>query len=66
MINPETFKPISQICEIDPEEIRFKEAVNSWVEGEINYEQLIKKYPSYLLDFPQRIIRKISEIFTIE
>jgi hypothetical protein len=54
----------SVICEMDPQQLAFSEAVKKWVSGEMPYEELIKDwYPSYELRPHERIARFVRQKF---
>jgi len=50
-----------QICIEDPQEVAFREAAKEWVDGKIDYEQLMEKYPSYLLPPHERVARLVKQ-----
>ena len=66
MANQERAKPLGQICEIDPQEVKFKSTVNLWVRGQATYDDVMKNYPSYLLPIPERIIRAFQNLVHIK
>lgn len=66
MVNLEIGKTLGQVCEIDPEEVIFQNTINSWVNGEATYRDVLHKYPSHLLDIPERIIRRIFGVSSIK
>jgi hypothetical protein len=48
------------VCQIDPQQKTFQEAVNDWVSGKISYEQVMEKYPNYLLHPAEKAVRFIG------
>ena len=50
-------RPIGQIVEIDPQELKFHAQVLAWVAGTITYEKLLRSVPTYDLDPISRIER---------
>lgn len=55
------FKSIG--CEPDPQQVAFGEAVKAWVNGEIDYQEMLGKYPTYLKTVPERIADKVMSAF---
>lgn len=56
-------RPISDVCDPDPQEEEFKGKVRQWVNGEINREEMMASFPSYRLDTLERLTRGIKRLF---
>lgn len=56
----ETEQSIGTAVDKDPEEVRFGQEVDSWVRGEIEYEQVMQHYPSHDLSIESRIARSVK------
>ena len=52
----------SQLCVEDPQNVAFREAVKNWASGRIDYGQLLDKYPSYLLQPPERVAKAVGSL----
>lgn len=55
-------RPISVICELDPEEVTWKNKIDEWVGDEISDEELLEHYPSYLLRIEERMARSVKRV----
>lgn len=62
-INNSNHKPMSIVCEIDPQEVLFDQMVKLWVDGEISYDMLMNNFPTYYSSMIRRILTTLRNMF---
>lgn len=54
-------KPLSIVCEEDPQEKSFERYIKLWVNNEISYSDLMKNYPSHESSMLKKLLSLIVE-----